>query len=239
MIQIVPAIDIIGGRCVRLTRGDYALKKEYKASPVDAAKAFADCGVERIHVVDLDGAKASEPRNLSCLSEIASAVSCGVEWGGGISSSQALSSVFSAGATHAIIGSVAANDPELFGQWLSEHGDRMILGADVRDGLVSVRGWQEQTRIGVEGLVGRFPSLREVICTDIGRDGMLRGPATELYVSLRKAFPKLGITVSGGVASMDDVRALDGLGLDRVIIGKAFYEGRISLREIQEWSQKG
>lgn len=246
MIRIVPAIDLIGGRCVRLTRGDYATKKVYDASPVETARRYADCGVQRIHLVDLDGAKASRPCNLSVLEQIAAAVSCELEWGGGIASSEDLARVFDAGASHAIIGSVAALQPERFEEWLSRWGSRMILGADVRQTegrwRVAVKGWQEEAPLSLEDLLKRFGgeggALREAIVTDIGRDGMLQGPTTGLYVQLQAAFPQVTFTVSGGVSSMDDIRALDAAGLQKAIVGKALYENRITLKDIALWSQK-
>ena len=251
MIRIVPAIDLIGGRCVRLTRGDYATKKVYDASPVETARRYADCGVQRIHLVDLDGAKASRPCNLSVLEQIAAAVSCELEWGGGIASSEDLAQVFDAGASHAIIGSVAALQPERFEEWLSRWGSRMILGADARQTegrwRVAVKGWQEEAPLSLAAILTRFAgqpaknaagALREAIVTDIGRDGMLQGPTTGLYVQLQAAFPQVTFTVSGGVSSMDDIRALDAAGLQKAIVGKALYENRITLKDIALWSQK-
>ena len=251
MIRIVPAIDLIGGRCVRLTRGDYATKKVYDASPVETARRYADCGVQRIHLVDLDGAKASRPCNLSVLEQIAAAVSCELEWGGGIATTGDVERVFSAGATHAIVGSVAALQPERFEEWLSRWGSRMILGADVRQTegrwRVAVKGWQEEAPLSLDAILRRFAeqsaknaagALREAIVTDIGRDGMLQGPTTGLYVQLQAAFPQVTFTVSGGVSSMDDIRALDAAGLQKAIVGKALYENRITLKDIALWSQK-
>ena len=287
MIRIVPAIDLIGGRCVRLTQGDYATKKVYDASPVETARRYADCGVQRIHLVDLDGAKASAPRNLDVLQEIAGAVSCELEWGGGIATTDDVERVFSAGATHAIVGSVAALQPERFEAWLDRWGARMILGADARLSVdqavspvmtegqpvppeehflsfpvtkggpagpltkesaplanwrIAVKGWQEEAPLSLEDLLKRFGgeggALREAIVTDIGRDGMLQGPTTSLYVQLQAAFPQVTFTVSGGVSSMDDIRALDAAGLQKAIVGKALYENRITLKDIALWSQK-
>ena len=251
MIRIVPAIDLIGGRCVRLTRGDYATKKVYDASPVETARRYADCGVQRIHLVDLDGAKASQPCNLAVLEQIAAAVSCELEWGGGIATTDDVERVFSAGATHAIVGSVAALQPERFEEWLSRWGSLMILGADARQTegrwRVAVKGWQEEAPLSLDAILARFAgqpaknaagALREAIVTDIGRDGMLQGPTTGLYVQLQAAFPQVTFTVSGGVSSMDDIRALDAAGLQKAIVGKALYENRITLKDIALWSQK-
>ena len=239
MIEIIPAIDLIGGKCVRLVKGDYAQKKEYGADPVDCARRFADCGVRRIHVVDLDGAKESTPRNLATLEKIASAVPVEIEWGGGISGTDALESVFNAGATQAIIGSVAALKPELFAGWLEScGGDALVLGADVRNRKIAVKGWLEDTEVTVDELVESFlgAGLKQVLCTDISRDGMLQGPSMALYTDLQAKFPQLIFTVSGGISCMDDIRALNEAGLRRVIVGKAWYEGRISAKEIEQWS---
>jgi len=239
MIEIIPAIDLIDGRCVRLTRGDYGQKKVYDGAPVEMAQRYADAGVSRIHLVDLDGAKAGSPCNLRTLEAVASAVPCELEWGGGISSPEALESVFNAGATHAIIGSIAALQPERFEEWLDRFGSRLILGADVRDGLVAVKGWTSLSQLGVEDLVQRFLplGLKECIVTDISRDGMLGGPSSALYQRLQEAFPALSFTVSGGISSMDDIRSLDAMGLKKVIVGKAIYEERITLKDIALWSQ--
>ena len=239
MIESIPAIDLIDGRCVRLTRGDYGQKKVYDGAPVEMAQRYADAGVSRIHLVDLDGAKAGSPCNLRTLEAVASAVPCELEWGGGISSPEALESVFNAGATHAIIGSIAALQPERFEEWLSRFGARLILGADVRDGLVAVKGWTSLSQLSVEDLVQRFLplGLKECIVTDISRDGMLGGPSSALYQRLQDAFPALSFTVSGGISSMNDIRSLDAMGLKKVIVGKAIYEERITLKDIALWSQ--
>ena len=240
MIEIIPAIDIIEGRCVRLSRGDYDCRKVYDASPADMAAAYADCGVKRIHLVDLDGARANSPANLATLEKIASRVDIELEWGGGIKSSGALSSVFDAGATCAIVGSVAALHPELFEQWLGTFGgERMILGADVKEGRIAVKGWLETASMGISDLVGQMlPSgLRQVICTDVSKDGMLCGPAFDLYPSLRGEFPDVCFTVSGGISSMADIERLDGQGEKKVIVGKAIYENRIGLEDIKRWFQ--
>lgn len=240
MIGIVPAIDIIGGRCVRLTKGDYADCKVYDASPVDMAARYADCGVRRIHMVDLDGAKASSPCNLKTLESVATKVGLELEWGGGISSDEALKSVFDAGATSAVIGSVAVRRPESMRRWLKGYGpDAIILGADARGGKVAVSGWQEDSAMELEDLIASFlpDSLKEVICTDIACDGMLQGPSFDLYSKLMKRFPGTIFTASGGISCMDDVRRLSDAGVPKVIVGKAIYEGKITLKEIGQWSQ--
>lgn len=240
MIEIIPAIDIIDGRCVRLSQGDYAQKKVYDAFPVDMAKTYADCGVKRIHLVDLDGAKLSKPANLKTLEAIASAVDIEIEWGGGISSDQALADAFNAGATCGIIGSVAALEPEKFRTWLQKFGAaKMILGSDVRNRKVAVKGWLEDTELTIDDQVRDFmkDGLSQVICTDISKDGMLQGPNVALYEELQSAYPSVDFTVSGGISSMADIEALEAKSLRKVIVGKAIYENRISLKDIERWSQ--
>ena len=239
MIRIIPAIDLIDGRCVRLTQGDYQHKKVYDGNPADVARSYADCGVERIHLVDLDGAKAGAPKNLASLEAIAKAVSCEIEWGGGLSDEASVQAAFDAGATHAIIGSIAARNPEWLEAWLKKYGAKMILGADVRDGRIAVSGWQDSVALGIEDLVSRFQDLglQECIVTEISRDGMLQGPASALYVRLQRQFPEISFTVSGGISGMADIRSLDALHLRKVIVGKAIFENRISLEDIKSWSQ--
>lgn len=232
---ILPAIDIIGGRCVRLSQGDYNQQTQYEATPVDMVKQYVAHGFKRIHVVDLDGAKTSCPQNLDTLSELAAVPGAEIEWGGGIKSVEALGKVLDAGAKYAVVGSVAAKQPELFEQWLRMFGpERIVLGADVREGRVAVNGWQEEMDVTIDDLVDRFLKygLSQVICTEISRDGMLQGPATELYVRLQKKYPKVDFTVSGGISSMADIHALKAAHLRRVIVGKAIYEGRITLDEL-------
>ncbi len=235
-INIIPAIDLIDGKCVRLTKGDYSLKKQYDASPIDMALRYQDIGLHRLHLVDLDGAKSSSPRNLHVLEEIATRTSLDIEWGGGIKNDEALRDAFNAGAHHLIIGSVAVSRPELFARWLEQYGgDRLILGADVNDGRVAINGWMDQSEQTIEALIDRFRpyGLREVICTDIAKDGMLQGPSFDLYARLQAAYPELDIIVSGGISAMDDIYRLNEMNLRHVIVGKAIYEGRISLEEIR------
>lgn len=237
-IEILPAIDIIGGRCVRLSQGDYAQTKVYDASPVDMAKRYADCGVRRIHVVDLDGAKASSPQNLKTLERMAVGADVEIEWGGGIKSRESLRALFDYGATYAIVGSVAAQRPDLFAEWLSEYGGgKMVLGADLRDGKVSVNGWQQEVEMTIDDIIGEFKprGLQQVICTDISRDGMLQGPSFGLYTSLQERYDDVDFTVSGGISSMHDIEECSRLGLRKVIVGKAIYENRITLKDIEQW----
>ena len=239
MIEVIPAIDIIDGRCVRLSQGDYGRSKTY-GDPLDMAKAFADAGASRVHLVDLDGAKASSPANLAVLEKIASLGALRSEWGGGIKSAQALRSVFDAGADWAIVGSIAALEPDLFAQWLQAFGpERLILGADVKNARIAVKGWLEESALGIEDLLEKFRpcGLVQVICTDISKDGMLCGPSEEMYTQLKTRFPEMEFTVSGGISKNADIERIKELGLPRVIVGKAFYEGRITLKELAKWWQ--
>lgn len=234
-MTIIPAIDLIDGQCVRLSQGNYAQKTAYSVSPEEMVRAYVSRGLHRIHVVDLDGAKASFPKNLATLRQLAAIEGAEIEWGGGIKSDEALQSVFDAGAKYAVVGSVAASQPNLFERWLAQYGgEHMVLGADVREGKVSVNGWMENTSLTIDQLIDRFlpHGLTQVICTDISRDGMLQGPADALYVTLHEKYPSLRITVSGGISSMVDIRRLEEAGLDRVIVGKAIYEGHIKLDEL-------
>lgn len=240
MIEVIPAIDLIDGKCVRLSQGDYDRCTDYNLSPEDMAKRFADHGLTRIHVVDLDGAKASSPRNLHTLERIARINGVTAEWGGGIKTGQALKDVFNAGASYAIIGSIAAREPQLMTEWLQAYGgEKLILGADVRNGKVAVSGWLEETADTIDDLLGRFiPSgLSQAICTDISKDGMLEGPAFGMYTRLQEAFPDVVFTVSGGISSIGDIERLDALGLQRVITGKAIYEGHLTLKELQRYAR--
>lgn len=241
MIEIIPAIDIIEGRCVRLSQGDYGRSKVYDAMPLDMALAFQDAGVSRLHLVDLDGAKQSKPANLKVLELLASRTSMKIEWGGGIKSADALRSVFDSGAAYAICGSVAALKPELFREWLLAFGPKVILGADIKDGKVAVNGWLASTELGIEELIDMFAAdgLDNVICTDISRDGMLQGPSFGLYKDLQQRYDAIDITVSGGISCMEDIERLEESDLRKVIVGKAIYEGRITLKDIERWSLRG
>lgn len=237
-MELIPAIDLIDGRCVRLTQGDYGQTKTYDAEPVDMARRYADCGVRRLHIVDLDGAKAKAPCNLSTLEKVVAATGLDVEWGGGIKDSVAMQQVVDAGASRIICGSVAVDNPELFAQWLQEYGaSRVILGADIRDGRVATHGWLKDGGMGVEELVEKFLpyNLSQLICTDISRDGMLQGPNLPLYEELQQRFPMVDVTLSGGVSSMDDLKRARECGVRAAIIGKAIYEGRITLKELERW----
>ncbi len=240
MIEIIPAIDIIDGKCVRLSQGDYSKKNEYEASPLVMAKKYEGAGVSRVHLVDLDGAKNGEPCNLKTLREIAGNMSFDIEWGGGVKSRRHLDEVLAAGADHVIIGSLAVKQPELMEEWLKEFGgDRIILGADLRDGKVSVSGWLEDSEVSIDDIITRFIpfGLKEAIVTDISKDGMLQGPNVQLYTDLSSRYPEVVFTVSGGVSKMEDIAELDRLGLPRVIVGKAIYEGNIPIESIASFNE--
>ncbi len=236
MIEIIPAIDLIGGECVRLSQGDYDRKTTYASDPLPIAQAYEQVGIRRLHLVDLDGAKASFPANLEVLRRIASATKLDIQYGGGIKSAEALRAVFEAGARRAICGSIAVAQPELFRGWLREFGpQRIILGADVKDGFVATHGWLETSAATINDLIDSFltDELSQVICTDISKDGMLCGPNFELYRKLQKQYPSVDVTVSGGISEVEDIRQLDAAGMHSVIVGKALYENRITLDEIQ------
>ena len=236
MIEIIPATDLINGECVRLTQGDYASQKTYYRDPLEAALRFEEAGIRRLHMVDLDGAKAAEPRNLAVLERVATRTGLEVQYGGGIKSRAALRCVFDAGASRAICGSIAVREPGLFAEWLTEFGPkRLILGADIRDGAVAIQGWLESSALTAPRLIEQFipQGLTQVICTDISRDGMLCGPSAAFYAELQSRFPAVEITVSGGISAMGDIEELDRQGLRSVIVGKALYEGRITLKELE------
>lgn len=233
-IKIIPAIDLIEGKCVRLTQGDYLKKTVYQKDPVEMAKYFEGLGLRRLHLVDLDGAKASEPKNLKVLEKIATSTLLEVEFGGGIKNTQALSSVFSAGASYAIGGSIAVRNSSLFISWLEQYKDKIILGADIKDKKVAINGWIDSTDKTINDLIRMFipHGLSQVICTEISRDGMLEGPDFELYKILQYEFPKVDIIVSGGVSSNKDIETLEAMGLRGVIVGKAIYENKVDLKSL-------
>lgn len=239
-MELIPAIDLIEGRCVRLTQGDYNDKRVYDLDPVTMAKSYEDCGVRRLHIVDLDGAKAKAPCNLKVLEQLASQTHLDIEWGGGIKNGEAIKTVLEAGANRAICGSVAVDNRELFAEWLQQYGaQHVILGADIREGMVATHGWLKNSGVAIEDLIDGFlpAGLTQVICTDISRDGMLQGPNFNLYVTLQQRYPTVAFTLSGGISSTDDLKMARKLGLHSVIIGKAIYEGRITLKDLTEWLQ--
>ena len=242
MMEIVPAIDMIEGRCVRLSQGDFNKSKEYDASPLEMAKRYEDVGVRRLHLVDLDGARAGIPQNLRNLEQIASATSLEVEWDGGVRSRESIASVLNAGAAGVICGSLALQEPRLFSAFLKEYGEeRIILGADISGGKIATKGWLEISSSTIEEVIELFlkDGLKRVICTDISKDGMLQGPAVELYSALMERFPTMHLTASGGVGSMADLENLEAAGVPAAIVGKAIFEERITLKEIERWQLRG
>lgn len=239
MIEIIPAIDIIDGKCVRLSEGDFSRKTVYADDPAAAARRFADAGLRRLHVVDLDGARTGSPRNLAVLEQIASIDGLTVDFGGGIKTDADLERVFEAGAAIASVGSIAVKSPETLISWIERFGgERILLGADVRGEMIAVNGWQTATELAVVPFLRRWSGLgiRKAFATDISKDGMLAGPATELYQMLISAVPEIGLIASGGVRSIDDIRQLEAAGCVGVIVGKAIYEGRISVEELCEYA---
>ncbi len=236
MIEIIPAIDIIQGRCVRLSQGDYADVTTYRERPEEMVRRFVDNGFTRIHAVDLDGAKAGHPCNMRVLDRMMSASQTArIEWGGGLKTDDDLRDARNAGASYIVIGSVAVRQPEAMIKWLAEYGpDVMVLGADVRDDKVAVSGWLDSTDATIESLLKNFlpHGLSQSIVTDISRDGMLKGPNYDLYVRLQSENPKVDFTVSGGISSLADVERCRDLGLRRVIVGKALYEGKVTLEQL-------
>ena len=236
MIELVPAIDIIDEKCVRLTQGDYKTKKVYNEDPSDAAKAFEDCGMKRLHVVDLDGAREGRIVNSRVLERIASRTSLVIDFGGGLKCDSDLEIAFDCGAQMVTGGSIAVKSPAVFHGWLERFGnERIILGADAKDWKIAVSGWQETTSNDLIPFIEAYhkDGITKVICTDIGRDGMLQGASTELYKEIRDAVPGIYLIASGGVGSMKDIEALDAAGVPAVIFGKAVYEGKITLAELE------
>jgi len=237
MIEIVPAIDIIEGKCVRLARGDYSQKKEY-GDPLEMAMQLEDHGIRRLHLVDLDGARDNRVVNHKILEEIASRTSLVIDAGGGIRSEEDLRIVFDSGARMVTGGSIAVKDRERFISWLKQYGpDRIILGADFRSGHVAVSGWHEDTRLELKEFISgyRAEGVEKAICTDIERDGMMEGPSMETYMELKAEIGELYLVASGGISSMIDIELLDEAGIDGVIVGKAIYEGKISLRTLESY----
>ena len=234
-IELIPAIDIIDGQCVRLTKGDYDQKTVYRNSPAEVAKEFEALGFKRLHVVDLDGAKSKHIVNSSVLRRITKETSLIVDFGGGIKTDEDIEKAFAAGASMVTVGSIAVTKPELFMGWLEKYGpERMILGADVRHGKISINGWKEDSAEDLLPFLKKYidAGVRNVLCTEISKDGTLAGPAIDLYKQVMDAYPELHLIASGGVSSKADIEALDAAGIPAVVFGKAIYEGRIDLREL-------
>lgn len=236
MIELVPAIDMIEGKCVRLTQGDYDTQKIYNESPLEVAKQFQEAGVTRLHMVDLDGAKAGHIVNYRMLEKVASHTDLSIDFGGGLKSDDDLHIAFDCGAQMVTGGSIAVKNPDLFLSWITRYGsERIILGADAKEKKIAISGWKEGTAIDLIPFIKDYQSkgISKVICTDIARDGMLQGPAVKLYQEMQQEMPGLYVIASGGVSSMGDIERLEEANIPAVIFGKAIYEGRISLKEIE------
>ena len=238
-MEVIPAIDIIDGKCVRLTEGDYQRKKVYADDPLQVAIEFEQWGIKRLHLVDLDGAKAKRVINLPVLKRIADQTDLVIDFGGGVKSTEDLRKVFDAGASQVTGGSVAVKHPELFESWLHEFGpEKIILGADVSDGKIAVSGWLERSDWSLKAFIAHYTQLgiHHVICTDVSKDGMLEGPSLELYQELVTNFPALSIVASGGVSCYEDLQLLKETGVTAAIVGKAIYEGKLSPTQLSEFS---
>lgn len=235
MIELIPAIDIIDGKCVRLTKGDYDKKKIYNENPLEVAREFERLGFKRLHVVDLDGAKSKHIVNVHVLEAITQATNLTVDFGGGIKTQADIEKAFQAGASMVTVGSIAVTEPELFYSWLEKYGaERMILGADARNGMISINGWKEDSEEALLPFLKRYvdKGVKNVLCTDISKDGTLQGPAVGLYKEVMKTYPGLHLIASGGVSSNDDILELEQAGIPAVVFGKAFYEGKIDIKEL-------
>lgn len=238
MIELIPAIDIIDGKCVRLSQGDYDSKKIYNENPVEVAKEFESYGITRLHVVDLDGAASQHIINYRTLENISAQTSLTIDFGGGIKSEGDLNIAFESGASLVTLGSIAVKEPELTGQWIDKYGSqKIILGADVRNRKIAVNGWKEDSTIQLMPFLESYinKGIHNVLCTDISCDGMLQGPATALYKEIMDAYPELHLIASGGVSCISDIIKLDEAGIPAVVFGKALYEGRISLKELSRY----
>ncbi|WP_029906085.1 1-(5-phosphoribosyl)-5-[(5-phosphoribosylamino)methylideneamino]imidazole-4-carboxamide isomerase [Prevotella sp. 10(H)] len=235
MIEIIPAIDIIDGKCVRLSQGDYDAKKVYNEDPLEVAKMFEDAGIRRLHLVDLDGAKARHIVNQAVLEKIATNTSLIIDFGGGVQSDSDLEIAFNSGAAMVTGGSIAVHDKELFTGWIKKYSsDKIILGADCKDHKIAVSGWQEATSVDILPFIDGYikEGISKVVCTDISKDGMLQGPSIELYKEILATYPGLYLIASGGVSCFQDILDLEAAGLPAVILGKAIYENRITLKEL-------
>ncbi len=236
-MQIIPAIDIIDGKCVRLTHGDYSQKKIYNEHPLEVARQFEDAGLQRLHLVDLDGAKEGRVKNWKVLEAIAGKTSMVIDFGGGIKAEKDVQIVFDSGAALATVGSMAVKEKETFLQWLQKFGaDKFLLGADVKKEKLTISGWTEETEIWIYDFIEAYSQqgVQQIFCTDVAKDGALEGPSTELYKSILEKFPDLHFIASGGVSSIDDVYQLHDIGCKGVIIGKAIYEGRVQLADLKK-----
>ena len=239
MIEIIPAIDLIEGKCVRLTQGDFKQRKIYSENPLETAKEFEAVGLRRLHIVDLDGAKNGKVTNLKVLETIAENTNLSIDFGGGIKTDEDIQNVFDAGAKMASIGSVAVKNEKKFFDWLDKYGsENILLGADVKENLLAINGWQTATEIEILPFLENYfaKGARQVFCTDIAKDGLLQGSSNALYTQILARLPELKLIASGGVSSIKDVFELEKIGCSGVIIGKAIYEGKIKLEELKQFS---
>lgn len=237
-MELIPAIDIIEGKCVRLTQGDYNTVKVYSENPLEMARQFEDNGLSRLHLVDLDGAKAGQVKNWKVLESIASGTALQVDFGGGIKTAKDVEIVLGSGAQWATVGSIAVRNEPLFVEWLSHYGaEKFLLGADVKDEKITVGGWLETTAIGIYDFIRKYTGhgVTQLFCTDVSRDGLLQGPSVELYRNIIQEFPALHFIASGGVSNMEDLYELAAAGCGGAIIGKAIYENKISLQELKNF----
>jgi phosphoribosylformimino-5-aminoimidazole carboxamide ribotide isomerase len=238
MMQIIPAIDLIDGKCVRLTQGDYSQKVVYHDDPLEMARQFSDAGISRLHLVDLDGAKAGKVVNWKVLENIAGVTNMQIDFGGGVKQEADVKRILETGATWVTVGSMAAKQPELMSEWIVKYGsDKFFLGADVRDKKIAVSGWQQTTDWDIFDFIDTYVAqgLSHVFCTDISKDGKLEGPSTQLYQEIMAASPRVQLVASGGVSSTADLDELLAAGCAGVIIGKAIYEGRITLQQLSTY----
>lgn len=241
MIELIPAIDLIGGKCVRLTKGDYDTQKVYNEDPVAVAREFEEYGFKRLHVVDLDGARSKHVVNHKVLERMAQATNLVIDFGGGIKTDEDIRIATESGAQMVTVGSVAVTRPELFLGWLQQLGsERIILGADVKNGRISINGWKEDSSDELIPFLDKYiqKGVQKVLCTEISKDGTLQGPATALYREIMTQYPQCHLIASGGVSSMNDLKELDQAGIPAVVFGKAIYEGRIALKELALWMEE-
>ncbi|MBW0179249.1 1-(5-phosphoribosyl)-5-[(5-phosphoribosylamino)methylideneamino]imidazole-4-carboxamide isomerase [Sediminibacterium sp.] len=237
---IIPAIDIIDGKCVRLTEGDYSQKTVYNENPLEVALQFEDAGLKRLHLVDLDGAKAGAVKNWKVLEQLTSKTSLILDFGGGIKKEEDLTVVFNSGAAYATIGSLAVKQENVFIEWMQKYGaDKFLLGADVKDEKIAVSGWLETTDVWIYDFIEKYIGLgiQQLFCTDVSKDGKLEGPSVVLYKQILEKFPSLHFIASGGVSSMSDLEVLREAGCSGAIVGKAIYENRISLKELSKFNR--
>ncbi len=237
-MEIIPAIDIIDGKCVRLAKGDFEKKIIYYDDPLEAAKKIESAGIKRLHIVDLDGAKGASLKNIKTLEYISNSTSLIIDFGGGLKNTNDLQSVFNAGASMVSLGSILVKDPELFSHWIEKFGaDRFLPGADVLDKKIKIHGWKEETGIDIFDFIRDLISkgINTIFCTDISKDGMMQGPSTELYSEILHEFPSLNLIASGGISCFEDLLILKKTGCLGAIVGKAIYEGKISLDQLKDF----